>query len=137
MSLLIIDLITDYIPGDDFNYAEVMVVRQSDSRVGRLSNHAVSAADDFTAGVRIGEVDDIDERHYVVLTKLLDSRGRTVDFKKIIHDMPGRNDSIRVAIARGQLISQEREDPYSPSAILWSSVVELARSSMHPPDKAT
>ena len=101
MSLLIIDLITDYIPGEDFDYAEVMVVRQSDSRVGRLSNHTESAADDFTAGVRIGEFDDIEERHYVVLVKLLDSRGRAVDFKKMILDMPGRDFPLTVEIARG------------------------------------
>ncbi|MGI9628627.1 MAG: hypothetical protein ACR2QM_17465 [Longimicrobiales bacterium] len=103
MPLLAVDLRTDYLPGTDFGHAEVIVARAEagQRRYTQYFLHTASSGTDYSASARIAEFAQVDDDHpYSLVVKLLDSRGRTVDFRVLRVDVRDRDLVVTSLIAR-------------------------------------
>lgn len=87
MPLLIVDLKTNYIPGEDFQYIDSFLVSQGDSRDTYFWQDSVRSDDDFIAGARIAEWPELDRGSYLMVTRILDDHGRAVDQRRMIVDL--------------------------------------------------
>ena len=98
MPLLLIDLRTDFRPGEDFTYIETHLVKRDDSRKSYYWNASAGAVD-YEAGARIAEFPRLENGDYLVVVKLLDRFARGVALRKVLLDLR-ENYGLTVVISR-------------------------------------
>lgn len=100
MSILAIDLKTNYLPGDDFFFIESFLIKQDEKKKVYYWQDAARGDDDFLAGARIVEWRDLDNGSYLMVTKILDDHGRPVAMRRTIIDLR-ENEIFTVLMSRG------------------------------------
>jgi len=82
---LFIDLRTDYTTAD-FRFVRVELLDRADERRSWITMHSAGGGRDYAAGVRIAELDDVEQRHnYFLVVQLLDGLMRPVHGRVFLH----------------------------------------------------
>ena len=79
MALLLVNLSSNYRRGEDISMAESLLINRRDKKKHYVQINGILSGVETSAGSRIAEWNDLEEGSYDLITKLLDSRGRSVD----------------------------------------------------------
>lgn len=99
MPLLNIDYKTDYNPGTDFSFVEIILSKRGKLNFIQYQLNGINSSPDGLTR-RAALFKKVKKGSFLVVIKLLDSRGRVVDMARSILDMPGNAFSTTILITR-------------------------------------